>query len=81
MTLDSLQAGRDPNPRTDGPSKRAIVLVGKGVCYDTGGINLKSANSMKTMKHDMAGSAAALATFIALTQQKDLGKQLLIALF
>ena len=32
------------------------------------GINLKSASSMKTMKHDMGGSAAALGTFLALTQ-------------
>lgn len=32
------------------------------------GINLKSAGSMKTMKHDMGGSAAALGTFLALTQ-------------
>ena len=36
-------------------STKPIILVGKGVTYDTGGINLKSANSMKTMKHDMAG--------------------------
>jgi hypothetical protein len=48
--------------------ERPIVLVGKGVCYDTGGINVKSAGSMKTMKHDMGGSAAALGTFLALTQ-------------
>ena len=48
--------------------KRAVVLVGKGVTYDTGGINLKSANSMKTMKHDMAGSSVALGVFNALTQ-------------
>lgn len=45
---------------------RPVVLVGKGVTFDTGGINLKSANSMKTMKHDMSGSAAALATLITL---------------
>lgn len=45
---------------------KPIVLVGKGVCYDTGGINLKSAGSMKGMKADMAGSAAALGAFIAL---------------
>ena len=48
------------------------MLVGKGVCYDTGGINLKGANSMKTMKHDMAGSAIALGVFHALSQMNDL---------
>eukprot|EP01035_Chromulina_nebulosa_P021389 gene21389-27712_t len=46
---------------------KPVVLVGKGVCYDTGGINLKSANSMKTMKHDMAGSSVALGTLVSLT--------------
>jgi leucyl aminopeptidase len=50
-------------------SARPVVLVGKGVTYDTGGVNLKSANSMKTMKHDMAGSAVALGVFGALASQ------------
>lgn len=48
--------------------KTPIVLCGKGVTYDTGGINLKSANSMKTMKGDMAGSAAAIGVMYALTK-------------
>lgn len=48
--------------------KTPIVLCGKGVTYDTGGINLKTANSMKTMKQDMAGSAAALGTLYALSK-------------
>ena len=48
-------------------SKKPIVLVGKGVCFDTGGINTKGANSMKTMKHDMAGSSVALGLFYVLT--------------
>ncbi|KAJ1431459.1 hypothetical protein B484DRAFT_327873 [Ochromonadaceae sp. CCMP2298] len=47
-------------------ARRPIVLVGKGVCFDTGGINVKPAGAMKTMKGDMAGSAAALGTFLAL---------------
>ena len=56
-----------------GPVARPVVLVGKGVCYDTGGINLKSAGSMKTMKHDMAGSSAALGAFSALCAAPTLG--------
>lgn len=44
------------------------------MCYDTGGINLKSANSMKTMKHDMAGSATALAAFMALVEDDGIGE-------
>ena len=47
---------------------RPVVLVGKGVTYDTGGVNLKSAGSMKTMKHDMGGSSAALGTLLALVK-------------
>ncbi|MCI4665717.1 MAG: leucyl aminopeptidase family protein [Neomegalonema sp.] len=37
-----------------------IVLVGKGVCFDTGGLDLKPAAAMRNMKKDMGGSAAAL---------------------
>jgi len=51
-----------------GDRSRPVVLVGKGVCYDTGGVNLKSADNMKSMKTDMAGSSAALGVFMALTQ-------------
>lgn len=50
-------------------SKRApIALVGKGLCFDTGGHNLKSASSMLAMHGDMAGSAVALGTLQALTE-------------
>lgn len=37
------------------------VIVGKGITFDTGGLNLKPTGSMETMKCDMAGAAAALA--------------------
>eukprot|EP00596_Hydrurales_sp_CCMP1899_P008392 CAMPEP_0119041010 /NCGR_PEP_ID=MMETSP1177-20130426/11093_1 /TAXON_ID=2985 /ORGANISM="Ochromonas sp, Strain CCMP1899" /LENGTH=633 /DNA_ID=CAMNT_0007006619 /DNA_START=8 /DNA_END=1907 /DNA_ORIENTATION=+ len=64
----TITAAATGNEGVGNTVERPIVLVGKGVCYDTGGINLKSAGSMKTMKHDMGGSAAALGTFLALTQ-------------
>lgn len=38
-----------------------VTLVGKGVCFDSGGLNLKPENAMKLMKKDMAGAAHALA--------------------
>jgi leucyl aminopeptidase len=38
-----------------------VALVGKGVCFDTGGLNLKSGGSMALMKKDMAGAAHAIA--------------------
>lgn len=43
---------------TAGPK---ITLVGKGVCFDSGGLNLKPSSAMKLMKKDMGGAAAALA--------------------
>jgi leucyl aminopeptidase len=40
-----------------------VVLVGKGVTFDTGGISIKPAQSMEDMKYDMSGAAAVLGTF------------------
>jgi len=51
-------------------SKQTLCLVGKGICYDTGGTNLKPAKSMFGMHEDMQGSAVALGTFLALSQIK-----------
>jgi leucyl aminopeptidase len=54
-------------PRRAGSRKAPkVVLVGKGVTFDTGGISLKQADGMETMKADMSGSAAVLATMLAL---------------
>jgi leucyl aminopeptidase len=38
-----------------------VTLVGKGVCFDTGGLDLKNASGMATMKKDMGGAACVLA--------------------
>ncbi|MEX0308658.1 MAG: M17 family metallopeptidase, partial [Tateyamaria sp.] len=45
---------------TWGDSGPKVTLVGKGVCFDTGGLNLKPGASMGLMKKDMGGSAAVL---------------------
>ncbi len=45
--------------------KAKIALVGKGITFDSGGISIKPAASMETMKSDMAGAAAVLHTVIA----------------
>ena len=37
-----------------------VVVVGKGVCFDSGGLDIKPASGMRTMKKDMGGAAAAL---------------------
>ena len=47
------------------PKSRRIVFVGKGVCYDTGGVNIKPARHMRGMKKDMSGAASALAAVLA----------------
>jgi len=39
---------------------RKVTLVGKGVCFDTGGLDLKTASGMRLMKKDMAGAAIVL---------------------
>ncbi len=50
------------------PVERKVFLVGKGICYDTGGTNLKPANYMFGMHEDMQGSAVALGTLLALSK-------------
>jgi len=42
------------------PSAPKLTLVGKGVCFDSGGLDLKSASGMKLMKKDMGGAAHVL---------------------
>jgi len=48
----------------------SLALVGKGICFDTGGTNLKPARHMHGMHEDMEGSAVALGTLLALTELK-----------
>jgi leucyl aminopeptidase len=43
------------------PGAPAVTLVGKGICFDTGGLDIKPASGMLLMKKDMGGAAAALA--------------------
>ncbi|MCW2709535.1 MAG: pepA, partial [Frankiales bacterium] len=47
-----------------------VVLVGKGITFDTGGISIKPNDSMLTMKMDMGGAAAVLATLRAVADLK-----------
>ena len=51
--LIELQWGREDHPR--------IAIVGKGVCFDSGGLDIKTAAGMLLMKKDMGGAAHALA--------------------
>ena len=58
VRLDYLPAGHRPEGRRSGP----VVLVGKGITFDTGGLSVKPRESMVPMKTDMTGAAVVLAT-------------------
>ncbi len=51
-------------------AKQTIALVGKGICFDTGGHNLKPSKYMHNMHEDMNGSAVVLGILLAATQSK-----------
>ena len=51
-------------------SKKHVALVGKGICFDTGGHNLKPAKYMQGMHEDMNGSAVALGVLTAAAMQQ-----------
>jgi len=50
--------------------QKPVVLVGKGITFDAGGISLKPAAEMDEMKYDMSGAASVLGTFKAVAQLK-----------
>jgi leucyl aminopeptidase len=55
--------GREPrlvDVRWGDPAAPKVTLVGKGVCFDTGGLDLKPASGMRLMKKDMGGAATIL---------------------
>lgn len=73
--LLAVAAGSDQEPRFlilrhEGADEDPVVLVGKGVTFDSGGISLKPSKGMEDMKYDMAGGAAVLG---ALRAAADLG--------
>ena len=51
-------------------ARRRLVLVGKGVTFDSGGLSLKTNEGMLDMKTDMAGAAAVLAATVAAGEEK-----------
>lgn len=56
--------------RGAGARQAPIVLVGKGLCFDTGGISIKPADKMEMMKFDMSGAAAVLGAMKAIAAIK-----------
>jgi len=52
--------------KPSGKAKKKVALIGKGITFDSGGLSLKPAKSMETMKLDMSGGAAVIATMSCL---------------
>ena len=50
--------------------KKRIAIIGKGLCFDSGGLDIKPANSMLTMKDDMSGAAGILGIMQAISKLK-----------
>ena len=50
---------------SNGGDARPYVLVGKGITFDTGGVNLKTQGGIEEMKYDMCGAGSVLGTFVA----------------
>ncbi len=53
-----------------GEADKPVALVGKGLCFDSGGISIKPAQGMEMMKFDMCGAAGVLGAFEALGSMK-----------
>lgn len=60
--LLDLRFGSEKHPK--------VTLVGKGVCFDTGGLDMKPSSGMLTMKKDMGGAAHVLGLALALVKAK-----------
>lgn len=54
----------------DPSSGEKLALVGKGLTYDSGGYSIKPTDSMKSMRHDMAGSGAVIGAIKAIAEAK-----------
>lgn len=76
MGAEERRAPRIINIRWDGPKKTSspeatngsslplITIIGKGITFDTGGLNIKTGGGMRTMKRDMAGAAQVTRQFL-----------------
>jgi leucyl aminopeptidase len=62
------------------PAHPRVAIVGKGVCFDTGGLNIKSGDGMRHMKKDMGGAAHALGLAqLVMARKLPVRLQLLVA--
>src|ERR1700681_1393115 len=72
VSQGSTQPGRTVIMRWNGGKRgdQPVAFIGKGVCFDTGGISIKPAGSMEDMKGDMAGAACVVGLIQALAARK-----------
>jgi leucyl aminopeptidase len=64
--IELVHQPSNPAPGTGDGHVPTVALVGKGITFDSGGLSIKTADGMMTMKTDMGGGAAVLATMSAL---------------
>ncbi|MDF2690949.1 MAG: aminopeptidase, partial [Gammaproteobacteria bacterium] len=69
----------DYNPKKNKSTPTAAALVGKGICFDSGGYSIKQTEAMSNMKNDMAGAATVCAA-LALAILQGLKKRVQIVL-
>ena len=72
VSQGSTQPGRTVIMRWNGGKRgdQPVAFIGKGVCFDTGGISIKPAGSMEDMKGDMGGAACVVGLMHALAARK-----------
>jgi leucyl aminopeptidase len=74
MRWRGTKAGKDKDGGKDaskeGGKSKPIAFIGKGVCFDTGGISIKPAGGMEDMKGDMAGAACVVGLMHTLAARK-----------
>lgn len=74
--LLGVSSGSDVGPRfiqmhyAPGGTAKKVALIGKGVTFDSGGLSLKDATNMETMKTDMGGAAAVIGAMTAISKLK-----------
>ncbi|GLY56590.1 leucyl aminopeptidase family protein [Cellulosimicrobium cellulans] len=71
VTVTYDPADHGVTPATDRSAPRHVVVVGKGITYDTGGLSIKPREAMVPMKTDMVGAAVALAVVLGAARARS----------
>ncbi|AHC39818.1 cytosol aminopeptidase [Mycoplasma ovis str. Michigan] len=71
---------REKREEDSNKKRKKIVIIGKGICFDTGGLSLKTGGNMAGMKFDMTGAGLVAAIFFTLAKSKFSEENEVIAL-